>query len=155
MPQDVLAAAAKHLGYKVVPDVAESDDKFDDDEKKALKAQVKKLSPTAAFGPDAPQNVAIEQVMRTIRAFEAETEAGGNLKHPLHAKYSAEMAGKVREFRAANGDKMPTKDDLSRFYSEVAPAIVAPSAAPVKTSAAQTTQSTFETTTQMLHLHRR
>lgn len=131
-PQDILAAAAKHLGYKIVPDV-DDEDEFEDETFKALKAENKRLKGQPDFGPDAAQNVVADASMRTLRAFWGETDATGALKHPLHQKYSGELSAKVMEYRAANGNRMPTQADLSRFYFEVAPVIVAPA----QTSAAK------------------
>lgn len=124
-PQDVLGAAAKHLGFKLVPDVEDDpDDEFADPEKKALKAQLKALEATKAeFGPDAPQNVAALQVGRSLRAFREAKDVTGQPLHPLAEKFVPELTEKVREWRATNGDKIPTAADLSRFYFEVAPAL--------------------------------
>lgn len=136
-PQDVLNAAAKHLGFKVVPDVEDDpDDEFADPEKKALKAQLKALETARSeFGPDTPQNVAALQVSRTLRQFREAKDASGQPMHPLADKFTAEMAGKVREWRAANGDKIPTAADMSRFYFEVAPALPGSQPQPAKTGA--------------------
>lgn len=142
-PQDVLNAAAKHLGFKLVPDVEDDpDDEFADPEKKALKAQLKALESTKAeFGPDAPKNIAAMQVSRTLRAFREAKDATGQPLHPLADKFTSEMAGKVREWRAANGDKIPTAADMSRFYFDVAPALPGsqpqPAATPAQKIAAQ------------------
>ena len=142
-PQEVLNAAAKHLGFKLVPDIEDDpDDEFADPEKKALKAQLKALETAKAeFGPDAPQNVAALQVSRTLRAFREAKDATGQPLHPLADKFTSEMAGKVREWRAANGDKIPTAADMSRFYFDVAPALPGsqsqPAATPAQKIAAQ------------------
>lgn len=142
-PQDVLNAAAKHLGFKLVPDIEDDpDDEFADPEKKALKAQLKALETAKAeFGPDAPQNVAALQVSRTLHAFREAKDASGQPLHPLADKFTSEMAGKVREWRAANGDKIPTAADMSRFYFDVAPALPSsqpqPAATPAQKIAAQ------------------
>lgn len=136
-PQDVLNAAAKHLGFKLVPDVEDDpDDEFADPEKKALKAQLKALETAKAeFGPDAPQNVAALRVSRTLRQFREAKDASGQPLHPLADKFTAEMAAKVREWRSANGDKIPTAADMSRFYFEVAPALPGGQPQPAKTGA--------------------
>ncbi len=153
-PQDVLNAAAKHLGFKLVPDVEDDpDDEFADPEKKALKAQLKALETAKAeFGPDTPQNVAALQVSRTLRQFREAKDATGQPMHPLADKFTAEMAGKVREWRAANGDKIPTAADMSRFYFEVAPALPGgqpqPATPPAQKIAAQPAPTVPEKTQQ-------
>lgn len=152
-PHEVLTAAAKHLGYKLVPDVEEGEeDEFEDDEKKQLKARLKALeAPAQAFGPDAPQNVTAREVTRSLKTFREAKDASGNLLHPLHLNFSAEITEKVKAWRAANPDKIPSAADLSRFYFEVVPgAVVTPPApqpatprqpapAPAQTFAAQPT----------------
>lgn len=127
----VLTDAAKHLGYKLVPDVDEDDDEFEDVEKKALKARLKALeAPAVAIGPDAPQNVAAMQINRALTGFRNAVGSDGQPLHPLHANFTREIAAKVVAFRAENGDKIPTAQDLSRFYFEVVPGGVQPAPAP-------------------------
>jgi hypothetical protein len=148
-PQDVLTAAAKHLGYKLVPDVEEDDDEFVDEEKKALKAQLRQLQGgKAPIGPDAPQNIAALTITRNVNTFRNALGADGKPLHPLHANFSSEISAKVRAYREANPDKIPTAADLSRFYFEVVPPLApapgataqpapAAPAAPTQTFAAQ------------------
>lgn len=142
-PQTVLGAAAKHLGFKLVPDVEEGEDgEFDDDEKKALKAQLKALSAgKAEFGPDAPQNIAAMQVGRTLRSFMNAKDATGQPMHPLADKFTSEVAAKVKDWRDANGQKIPTAADLSRFYFEVAPALPGGQPTPAQTTPAAPAQT--------------
>lgn len=142
-PQDVLGAAAKHLGYKLVPDSDPDDgDEFDDENTKALKAELKALkSDKTAFGPDAPQNVAAMTVRRELGAYRNAKDENGQPKHPLADKYFSEVAAKVQEWRGANGDKIPTAADLSRFYFEVAPALPGGQPAPAATTPAAPAQT--------------
>ena len=150
-PHEVLEAAAKHLGYKLVPDIEDDpDDEFADDEKKALKAQLKALQGSnTPIGPDAPQNRITMQVNRALTSFREARGADGQPLHPLHGNFVSEIAAKVRDYRSANPDKIPTAADLSRFYFEVVPGGAQPApvqnaapaapaaAAPVQTNAAQ------------------
>lgn len=139
-PHEVLASAAKHLGYKLVLDVEDDpDDEFADEEKKALKARLKLLEPgKPPIGPDAPQNVVSMQVTRALTAFREARGADGNPLHPLHGNFISEISAKVLAFREANPDKIPTAADLSRFYFEVVPGGTppAPAATPAATPAA-------------------
>ena len=138
-PQDILSAAAKHLGYKLVPDVEEgADDEFDDDEKKELKAKLKALQGAKEpFGPDAPKNVAAMQIARSLREFTNAKDGSGQPMHPLADKFTPEISAKVRDWRASNGNKIPSAAELSRFYFEVAPG-GAPAPAPTQPAAAPT-----------------
>jgi hypothetical protein len=141
-PQDVIAAAAKHLGYKLVLDVEEDpDDEFADDEKKAMRAELKALKGgQAPIGPDAPQNLVTMQVTRALNTFREAKGPDGKPLHPLHGNFVSEISAKVLAFREANPDKIPTAADLSRFYFEVVPPLVAGApAAPAQTFAAQPT----------------
>lgn len=143
-PQDVLDAAAKHLGYKLVPDVEEPDDEFADPEKQKLKAQLKALElAKQPFGPDAPQNVVNMQITRTLRLFREAKDQNGQRLHPLADNFAKEVAAKVNDWRTQNQGKIPSAADLSRFYFEVAPGPKAPApaapAAPSQTFAAQPT----------------
>lgn len=135
-PQEVLTAAAKHLGYKLVPDIEEDpDDEFADDEKKALKAQLKALQGgKTPIGPDAPQNIAAMTIARNVNAFRNALGADGKPLHPLHANFTSEISAKVHAYREANPGKIPTAADLSRFYFEAVPPL-APAPAPAPAAA--------------------
>lgn len=124
-PHEALAAAAKHLGYTLVPDG--DPDEFEDEEKKALRLENARLKGGSAIGPDAPHNVAVLNVQQVVHQLRTATDADGNLKHPLFDKFAKEVAGKIMEYRRANNDQLPSVDQVSQFYSEVAPPVVAPS----------------------------
>lgn len=131
-PQDVLSAAAKHLGYKLVLDIEEDpDDEFADEEKKAMKAELKALKGgKTPIGPDAPQNIVTMRVTRALTTFREAKGADGKPLHPLHENFTKEISAKVLAYREANPDKIPTAADLSRFYFEVVPPLAAAAAAP-------------------------
>lgn len=144
-PHTVLESAAKLLGFKLVPEVADGDE-FEDPAIKALReenAALKRAQP-GSFGPDAPQNTARMTVQQTLHAFENAVDDTGKPKHPHLDMFRGQVAAKAKAHREGTG-QIPTADDLSRFYGEVesvaraafAPAAAqAPAPAPA-TSAAQ------------------
>ncbi len=128
-PNELLEAAAKHLGYKLVPD-DDGEDEFEDEEKKRLRLENKRLTAAQGpgFGPDVPQNQAAAEAERRIRSYMGANNADGTPRHPFAEKFKDEVAAKVAAFVKDNNGQMPTTEDLSRFYFEVVPPALAPAA---------------------------
>lgn len=117
---EVLNAAAKHLGYKVVRDAPEGEDEFEDEEIRKLREENARLKAGNArtFGPDAPERVAQRTVADQITAFETETDAAGNLRRPYFGILRAEISAEASAMRGRTG-KPVTIDQLDEIYRTV------------------------------------
>ena len=124
---EVLSAAAKLHGYKLVKDGDEDDedDMFADEETKSLKARIRELEgqlsgktgDAPSFGPDTPQRQQARTLQQTIHSFINETDDAGQLRRPYFEQLQPQITQKAAQHRAATGNPV-TVEDLDQFYNE-------------------------------------
>lgn len=142
---EILDAAAKHLGYKVVRDGPE-EDPFEDEEIRKLREENARLKSGGVrdFGPDAPGRVATRSVAEQIASFSTERDETGNLRRPYFDILRPQISAEASALRAQTGQPV-TVEQLEAIYrkveSEAMRAFGITSAAQPPADAAQQTQT--------------
>lgn len=114
---EVLGAAAKLIGYKLVPEVEESQDEFEDEEIRKLREENARLKAgtARAFGPDAPERVAQRTISEQIAAFATEKDEAGTLKRPYFDALRPQISAAASAMRAQTGQPV-TVAQLDEIY---------------------------------------
>lgn len=115
---ELLGKVADRLGMKLVTAAEPEADPFEDEEVKALREENRQLKAAQAtrneIGPDAPQNRAMDDLVR----FRTEAGPDGKLKRPLFDRLQQEIAAKAQAHVKSTGAAV-TLADLDKFYTEV------------------------------------
>jgi len=118
---DVLAAAAKFHGYKVVKDEPE-DDLFEDEDTKALRAENASLKAQLtggrpSFGPDSAQRAQVRDVENEFTTFLTEKDESGQPKRPYFKNLEPQITAMAQNHVTTTGQGVTTAD-LDRFYTQ-------------------------------------
>jgi hypothetical protein len=119
---ELLGRAAEIHGYKLVPVAADGgadeDDPFEDEEKKAMRKELRELKAAQAhppqIGPDAPE----VRARRDLESFVSAKDTEGRPLRPFFKELAKDMAEKAKTHRDSTGQDV-TAADLERFYGEL------------------------------------